>query len=244
MKISPHTNSMYNWAIILLLFLAVVASYSRQAFPVNLLISILTCSVLDILIKKFLLKKKFSFPSTAIISGTIIGSIAPFSSNPLLVIVASIVAILSKHIIRFKGTNVFNPAATGLLVSLAIFSLNDEWWAATSYNIIGYAIPLAFLLIIANYKSRKLGISLSFLLTLAILYYISGFISLSFLPYYFAFIMLSEPKTSPYKIKEQIIYGILMAILLFVLLSYSIKYSFFIALLIGNIAYALYKYFK
>ena len=62
------------------------------------------------------------------------------------------------------------------------------------------------------------------------------------LPFYFAFIMLSEPKTSPNAPKEQVAFGVAVAILIFVLDAH-IKYSFLVALLAGNLAYAAYRNF-
>jgi len=250
-KLSAYLNSMYVWTIVLLLILAIIASLSRNAFPVSLVIAILSASVFDLLLKR-LYKKPLRFPFSAAITGAIIGSIAPFTASPLIVILASLVAILSKFLIRIKGFNIFNPATLGLLVSLALFSLGDEWWVAVSYNFLGFSIILTPLLILANYKAMKLRTSLSFLLVISILYSLTGFVNVPYtsegaisflysLPYYFAFIMVSEPKTSPYRSKEQIIFGISVAVLLFIFMYYSIPYSFFISLLLGNLGYALYR---
>lgn len=250
-RFSNYLHSMYVWTIILLVFLAVVASFARSAFPINLLIAVITATALDILIKKVWLKKT-GMPFSAIISGIIIGSIAPFNAPVSVVVLASAVVILSKFLIRFND-HVFNPAALGLLVSLSLFGLGDEWWAAgASVNILGAALTLTPLLILASYKAGKLGVSLPFLLATAILYHAMGIATISLsganiirfldsLPYYFGFIMVSEPRTSPYIRKEQIAFGISVAVISVLLTIYSIKYALFIALLLGNLAYALYR---
>jgi Na+-translocating ferredoxin:NAD+ oxidoreductase RnfD subunit len=245
--------SMYLWTIFLLSFLAVTVSYKYRLFPVNLLLAILATSTLDVIIKKFLLKRDFDFPFSAIITGIIIGSIAPFNSSPLVILLASVASIVSKFLIRIKGFHIFNPATFGLFVSLFTFNLGDQWWAAESFNLNGFFFNLTPLLVIANYKARRLYVAIPFLLTISILSYSTGFIkphslaindiasSLFAFPYYFAFIMVSEPKTSPAKKNEQIIFGICVAILSFILTFYGVKYSLLIALLLGNFAYALYR---
>lgn len=253
MRLSDYFQSMYVWTILLLAFLAVVASYARDAFPTNLLVAVIAAAVLDVGIKKIVLKRKISAPLSAIITGIIIGSIAPFNASPLIVIIAASLAILSKFIIRFKDLHIFNPAALGLVISLFLFSLGDEWWAAVGYNVFGYAITLTPLLIFANYRAMKLKVSLPFLLTVAVLSHLTGIIRLnSFdpadtlrflvaLPYYFGFIMVSEPRTSPYQTKEQISFGVSVAVLTVILTLYSVAYALFLALLIGNLGYALYR---
>ncbi|MBS3055062.1 MAG: RnfABCDGE type electron transport complex subunit D [Candidatus Aenigmarchaeota archaeon] len=248
-----YAYSMYTWAIIFLSLLVVVASYIYRTFPLNIFIAVITTSVLDVLLKKFFLKRAISFPSSAIITGLIIGSIAPINSSFLVVLLASFVAILSKYLIRIKGSHIFNPATLGLLVSLFAFSLGDEWWAAIGFNYLGYTLTLTPLLILPNFKARKLAVSIPFLVIVGLLYYFTGFITISSnsvqgivsflvaMPYYFGFIMVSEPKTSPFKTKQQVAFGLFVGILTFVLSFYSIKFALFIALLIGNLIYFLYR---
>ncbi len=251
MSLKDYLNSMYVWTIVLLLFLAAAASITLKIFSWNLIIAIFVCSVFDILIKKFFLKKALSFPFSAFITGTIIGSIITFNAPLFAVLTACVFAIASKNLVRLKFGHIFNPATLGLLVALAFFNLGDEWWAAIGFNFLGLIIPISVILILANYKAMKLRVSIPFLIVVAALYYITDFVKitspigiLSFvnvLPFYFAFIMLSEPKTSPYKTNEQIVFGISLAILYFSLDFFGIKFPFFIALLIGNLAYALYR---
>src|SRR5438445_360661 len=73
---------------------------------------------------------------------------------------------------------------------------------------------------------KKFYVAIPLLLTLSIFTYFTGYLNPSSIstdgilnyffsfPYYFAFIMVSEPKTSPYKKKEQIVFGIGTALLL------------------------------
>ncbi len=248
-----YFKSMYVVAIVLLLLLAAVASYNLRTFPANLAIAVAACSVLDVLIAKFILKREFRFPYSGFISGTIIGSIAPLNASAVAILVAAGVAIGSKYVIRIKGRHLFNPATLGLLVSLLLFSIGDQWWAASAgFHISGYVIPLTLLLVVPNYLAGKLRVSVPFLVLTAVLFLASGAVNaqlsaaglltlVSTLPFYFAFIMLSEPKTSPGKPKGQAVFGIVVAVLYFALdLRHSV-FPYFFALLAGNLAFALFR---
>lgn len=251
-RLSGYFSSMYPVTGFLLLLCAAVSSYAIRTFPVNLIIAITACALLDLAIKKLFLKRELKFPSSAVISGIIIGSIAPLNAPVIAVLVAAAVAIVSKYLIRIKGRHIFNPATLGLLIALSLFKLGDMWWAAAGINVLGFAIPLTLILIIANYKAGKLKVAVPFLLATAVLYAATQFVSvpltamglLSFfasMPYYFAFIMLSEPRTSPNVPKEQVVFGVAVALLVFLLDFSHAKYPFFIALLAGNLAYSLYR---
>ena len=248
-----YLGSMYPVTGFLLLLLAAVASYNLKVFPTSLLVAIAACSLLDAAANKLFLKKGLKFPSSAVISGIIIGSIAPLNAPLQVIFLASAVAVASKYLIRIKGHHIFNPATLGLLVSLWLFGLGDQWWAAAgSLNFLGFAIPLTLVLIIASYKADKLKVAIPFLLVTGVLYAATQFVGVpltasgllafvSSMPYYFAFIMLSEPKTSPYAPRQQVVFGIAVAVAYFLLDFGHVRFPFFIALLAGNLAYSLHR---
>lgn len=234
-------NSVYVWVMIALSIMAIAGMYVNgfeKTLPV-ILVAILTTSILDILIEK-LIHKRMIFPYSAIISGLIIGSIVSFEDPLHVPLLAAAIAIISKHAIKFKIYHVFNPATFGLFVSFLIFSKFDSWWATIP-------ILMPFLVIIA-WKIKRLYISLPFLIVFAISSHFSGYIplqsldSLLALPYYFAFIMAVEPKTTPISRNQQITFGIALAILMFLLaFVVRIPYAIFISLLALNFIYFLYK---
>ena len=252
-SLSEYFKSMYAVTVVLLLLLAAVASYNLSVFPAALVVAIAACCTLDLLIAGVFLKKGFRFPYSGFISGTIIGSIAPINASVVAVLVAAAVAIASKYAIRIRGHHVFNPATFGLLVSLGLFRLGDVWWAAAAgFNVGVLFVPLTLFLIIANVKADKLKVSIPFLLVTAVLFAATEFVRvpltaagvLSFassMPYYFAFIMLSEPKTSPNVPREQVIFGVAVAAVYFLLDFSHVRFPFFVALLAGNLAYSLYR---
>lgn len=266
MKFTKYFRNMYYVTIAVLLVVAVVENIDH-GFPINLVVAVLVASVLDVAIKRLWLKRKPEIPLSAIITGLIIGTVS-FNAPILGVLIATILAIISKFVIRLKGSHIFNPAVFGVVISQA---LNPAAHGAASNAIThgaaqvaegfgpgGLAVSIALvpLLLFANYKARKLWTSIPFLIASALLFYFTGLVSLNslniqeifmfldVLPWYFAFIIVSEPKTSPWVKKEQIIFGIGIAILsvlpLFILGFYSHVVALG-ALLLGNAIYATYR---
>jgi len=250
---------MYYVTIAVLLVVAAVESIGR-GFPVNLIVAVLTASVLDVVIKRLWLKRKHVMPLSAIITGLIIGSVSVSVPVPY-VIIATILAILSKFVIRLKGSHIFNPAVFGVVIP-QVFNQAAHGAADNAMQVVegfgpgGFAVSITLvpLLIFANYRAKKLWISIPFLIATALLFHFTGLTSLNslnaqnifsfleVLPWYFAFIIVSEPKTSPYGKNEQVVFGIGIAIL-------SVLATFILGthggalavLLLGNLIYAVYR---
>ncbi len=242
---------MYLWAIALLSAIAIFSSYELGEFPYALVLSVLIAALIEILIRRFYQRQRFKIPISGLITGLIVGSVAPISAPLLLVSIAITIAVLSKFFIRYKGGNIFNPAAIGLVVALAIFGAGDEWWAAGNYNIYGLAVTLTPILIILAYESRRLTMALSFVSADLLLMIATGalvhvsvdsIVGLLFgVNYYFAFVMLVEPKTSPYGKYAQIAYGASAAGFYLGLSFLRIQYPLLITLLMVNILYFIYR---
>ncbi|MDE1768542.1 MAG: RnfABCDGE type electron transport complex subunit D [Candidatus Micrarchaeota archaeon] len=242
-------GAMYIWSIVLLLLLDIYSSYTLGQFPFGLILAVLVASIAEIAFTSYHLKHNLKIPFSGIITGMIIGSVAPISVQPVAIAIACILAISSKFLIKIKGSNIFNPAALGMLVGLGIFSIGDEWWAASNVNLYSIAIPLAIILVISAYQAKRLITAFSFIVVATLVGVILsrhiniaslGFALLS-VNYFFAFLMLTEPKTSPTKNMAQALYGVGIAIIYSILAISGVSYSYFVALLFGNAAYAIYR---
>lgn len=254
--------SMHYVTIGVLVLVAAVESIGR-GFPVNLSVAVLTASGLDLAIKRLWLKQKPTLPLSAIITGLIIGSVS-VNAPVLGAFIAAVLAILSKFIIRLKGSHIFNPAVFGVIISQVLNPAahgpvaHGASQVVEGFGVGGFTVNLSLvpLLIFANYRARKLWISIPFLSATALLYYFTGLASLpslnaqavlrflEVLPYYFAFIIVSEPKTSPNGKKEKLVFGIGIAILSVLPLLIFGFYSHvvaLVALLFGNVMYAAYR---
>lgn len=167
---------------------------------------------------------------------------------------------VAKFFIKVNKKNIFNPVVFGIAMVTAIslivpaidtppatFEILDF-----RYNIFNMAAPLAFVFIALSliFNTRRVNrfpLALSFIipsLLIGLLFsmetnqYILYALSISFT----GAVIIVEPKTSPSKQKQQIIYGITMAFLVVGLYFLKVPNSIFIGLFMGNIFYALYNY--
>jgi enediyne biosynthesis protein E5 len=250
MKIGAHhVASMYLIVIALLVALAGIAAYSAGIFPVSLVAAVLACILMELALVRAQ-GKKLRLPMSAIITGLIIGSVAPITAPILLVILASAIAESTKFFIKLKSRNVFNPAAIGLLVALILFGVGDEWWASPSIHFHGLLVPLAGILIISAWQSRRLfvGLAAAAIATIGTAA-LSGFFEIGLLTsalavnYYFVFLMATDPKTSPNSIPGQILYGSMVSALALILIMAHVQYSLLIALALANLSYAAFRVF-
>lgn len=262
MNLGKYFRSMYYVTIAVLAVVAVSQSIGR-GFPINLVVAVLTTSVLDVAIKGLWLKRRPAMPLSAIITGLIIGSVS-VNAPVIGVFVASILAIFSKFVIKLKGSHIFNPAVFGVVISQFASPAahgpvaHESARAVEGFSVGGLtvALPLVPLLILANWRARKLWISIPFLAASALLYYFTGlanldssnaqdiFKFLAVLPYYFAFIIISEPKTTPYAKIEQVVFGVgiaALSVLPLIIFGFYSHVVALIALLLGNLIYAIYR---
>lgn len=265
-ELKKYFQNMYYVTIAVLVVVAIVESIGR-GFPLNLVVAVFASSFLDVAIKMFWLKRNPAMPLSAIITGLIIGMVSV--NVPVLgVLIAAVLAIVSKFIVRLNGRHIFNPAVFGVLISMAfnpaahnavanaaghIAQSSSE--VAAGFGPGGFSVSLILvpLLLFANHRARKLWTSIPNIVASAFLFYFAGLASFNLLnlsefiefiqvlPFYFAFIIISEPKTSPYDRKYQAAFGVGIAILsvlpLFILGSYF-HIGALAAVLAGNLIYA------
>lgn len=264
MRIIAQLPSMYYVAISVLSVVAVVESIGR-GFPVNVVVAVLTTSILDVVLKRLWLKKAFAMSLSAIITGLIVGTVS-MNAPVVGTFIAALLAILSKFIIRWKNSHIFNPAVFGVV---AVQLLNPAAHGGGSmahgasqvvqgFGPGGLAVSmwLVPLLLFANWRAKKLWVSIPFLVATALLFRFTGLASLNslniqdifkfleVLPYYFAFIIVSEPKTSPWTKNEQIVFGIgiaTLSVLPLLIFGFYSHVTALVALLVGNLVYRAYR---
>jgi hypothetical protein len=179
--------------------------------------------------------------------------------NPVRGVLVMLLLYISKFLIKYKKQNIFNPVvfAIGITTLLALFipgmDLPPLDWSGIDirFSIFGTAFPLSLIFITLSLifnvgRIRKHPLALSFIASSLLL----GFIINSYDGNYLSFIIsaafigsaiIVEPKTSPVKTREQIIYGISMALLIMGLSLLKVPNVPIIGLLIGNALYFLYK---
>lgn len=246
-------STAYVYPIVIMSILIIVSSFILGILPYGVLVAVLVCVVAESLFRKALHQKSWKQISlSAIITGLIIGGIAPQNPPLLLVAFAGVIAIASKFVLKWKHVQIFNPAALGLLLALAVFASSDVWWAETTYSIYGFAVSLAPFLIMASWQMRRLPASFAFVFGSLMLGFAGTGFPGTFSPasiiavifsinYMLAFLMLADPKTSPQPAAHQIIYGLGIAVLIYLVSIYHISYPILVGLLAGNLLLAFYR---
>lgn len=209
-------------------------------------IVVVTTTILDLLIeyiksKKNRMEHSIFFPNSALISGLFIGGLLTQNLQWYVYVLAGIIAILSKHLIKFQQKHIFNPANFGVLLVSVIFDAAHTWWISS---------PIVLVLIFGVFiiwRLRRFDLTISFLISY---FLINSIIELSrgnsfndiYLTiinggviYFFSMYMLIEPRTHPNGRNQRIVYGILVAIL-FIAFHFLIpQHDLPLALAVGNI---------
>jgi enediyne biosynthesis protein E5 len=191
--------------------------------------AILAAGVVDALILRAR-KKAWEFPSGAVLTAMIVAMVLRAQEPWYVTSVTSVIAVLSKYALRSRTANVFNPAALAIIVSFYLFHTGQSWWGAlTELPPVVKVLLIAAGVFIAG-RVNKMPLVLAFLGTYFALFTITAFVS-NPLPVaeifrtpdieaalYFAFIILTDPPTSPAKYPDQIICGLIVA---------AVSYAFF-----------------
>lgn len=170
--------------------------------------------------------KKFQVTQSAFISGLIIGIVLSGDNRWWVIVLAAIFAITSKHLLRVNSKHIFNPAASGIFLSIILLGAFTEWRGAYLWYILA---PFGTYFV---YKIKKLEILAGFVLVFFTLFGIQALILevpltnvLGYLNYFYLFIMLIEPKTTPVKQVGKVIFGAGAAALIFVLTELGVKFD-------------------
>ena len=235
----PDSKILLIYSLLVIAFANSFAVGFNKTIP-QLAICVISALAADFVLKLFLTGKKV-FSQSAIISGLFIGMVFSPETPFAFLVFACAVAMLLKHFVRMNFLNVFNPAVSGMLVTLLVFPVVAEgWW--------GYGIPWLVVLLglLVCLKADRLYASLSFVLSYFILYLLllvfsnglaltqAAQSSFTFLPLFMGFLMLVDPMTSPPKKKPQIAYGFLAALFSIALLVLHSSFFLYAGLLAAN----------
>lgn len=212
--------------IIFLLVSTAVAMYQAGQFYPQVIVIPVIAAVADFAVNYYKNKRK-DIPFSAIISGLIIASIMPQLSLPVQVI-AALLAVVQKHVIRWKGSHIFNPAAFSVLITSLLFSTAPSWWIAVS--------PVVLVFLLTANMVRRLPIAVSFYAFHVLLSGASIAAMLDYTAIFFALVMAVEPKTTPLSQKGMVVFGAWIAVLSAVVHYTGLSIDpFIIALLVMNI---------
>jgi Na+-translocating ferredoxin:NAD+ oxidoreductase RnfD subunit len=211
--------------LIVILTMLVGVALMRAGLTVMpmLLASVIAAVIVDVPILR-LRGRAWSFPSGAILTGMIVAMVLSPQEPWYVAVCTSIIAIVSKWIFRIGTANVFNPAALGLVITFYVFHTGQSWWGALPelpFEALAVLITTGYF--IAS-RVNKMPLVLSFLGIYFLLFTSVTFVSdpsrvveIFRAPdlhavLFFAFIILTDPPTSPIRYADQIVCGVLVAI--------------------------------
>ena len=211
------------YLVCLALFLA--AKDKDSAFTLAALLAIASAVVIEALIL-YLKTKTLQITESAIITGSIIGYVVSSDEAWWKIIFTAVLAILSKHVIRFRKRHVFNPAAFGIFISTILLGVSTQWKGTYLWYIM---IPFG---VYFAYKIRKVEIVFGYAIISLVLFGAQAFfqkVSLlnifGYFSYFYIFVMVIEPKTTPLNSLGKYIYGAGTAAFIFILTETGAKFD-------------------
>ena len=222
--------------IFLIAFTVYLAILDKNA---SLLLSVLLCVAVAVLAEDclFLLKKrKIVFSDSAVITGLIIGFVLGCGQAWYVYVLASAIAIISKDLIRIQKRHIFNPAAFGIFSVTLLLAATTQWKGTYQWYIL-FPAGIYF-----TYRIHKMSLLISYAVVAlslwgiqALLQHVNVMYIFGYLSYFFIFIMLIEPKTTPLTWMGKMLFGSIVALSIFILTELGVRFDVELcSLLIGN----------
>lgn len=200
-------------------------------------------------------RRSSRFPSSAILSGMIVGFVLSPVTPPAITAAVGILATLGKHLFATERWHVFNPAALALLVAVPLFGTGQSWWGALPD--LGWPFTIVLLAAGAFIVDRinKFPLVLSFLGVLFGLSTLLGRVDpvtaaeMFRTPFvqatlFLAVFMLTDPPTAPARYAEQVLIGALVGAASVIAEAFGGGQVYLlIGVLAGNVALALRRWF-
>ncbi|MBI4706435.1 MAG: RnfABCDGE type electron transport complex subunit D [Candidatus Omnitrophica bacterium] len=212
--------------IYLFVFAVFLALKERDfAFLAAVAIAVIAAVSVESLILYFK-TKKLQIAESSVITGLIIGCVVASDEAWWMFILAASLAISSKYILRFQKKHIFNPAAFGIFLTIILFGVPTEWKGTYLWYIL---VPFG---IYFAYKIRKLEIVLGYTIISLLLFGTQDLLRelplgniFGYFSYFYIFVMVIEPKTTPVKSLEKYIFGAGLAVLIFVLTEAGARFD-------------------
>jgi Na+-translocating ferredoxin:NAD+ oxidoreductase RnfD subunit len=207
------------------------------AFLFTTFVALVSAIIID-LAASYFKNKKFSISESSIISALIIGFVLAGDSPRWVVAAAVLLALSSKYLIRFNKKHIFNPAAFGIFLSILLFGATTQWKGTFFWYLL---LPAGLYF---TYKLRKLELIIGYFAVALALFGAQALLNrvplvniIGYFSYFYVFIMLIEPKTTPIKSLAKFIFGIGAAVLIFIFIQAQVRFdSELAALLILNLS--------
>jgi enediyne biosynthesis protein E5 len=193
------------------------------------------------------LRRRLSWPSSALLSGLIVAFVLGPSEPHWVTFAVGALATGSKNLLRTRLGHVFNPAALALVLSVPLFGTGQSWWGA-----LANLSPLWLVLLLAGGafildRLNKFPLALTFLGIYFGLFAFGALLEpgrvaeMFRVPFvnaacFLACFMLTDPPTSPGRRDDQVWFGGLVAIVSAVAQLVGVGQTYLlVGLLAGNL---------
>ena len=242
--------------IILIILVALAAPKEGIALVApGLANAVLVAGLLDLLMLR-LTRNTWEFPSGAVLTGLLIAMILTPQEPWYVTSCTSAIAIASKYIFRTRSANVFNPAALAVVATFYLFDTGQNWWGALpEIPLVALAVLFATGIFIAD-RVNKIPLVLIFLGAYFVLFTLAAYLSdpakvseIFRAPdlqavLFFAFFILTDPPTSPVKYPDQLVCGVIVALVSFAIFEWvGAAYYLLAGVLVGNIWEAWHRWY-
>ena len=234
---------------IILVILAAIAAPGEgvRAVVIGLASSSIAAGLVDLFILRAR-KKVWEFPSGAVLTAIIVTMVLRAQEPWYVPTVTSVFAVLSKYVVRSRSANVFNPAALAMIAAYYVFHASQSWWGALPEVTAWAQAVLVITGIFITDRVNKMPLVLAFLGAYFLLFTVTAFVgdphwvSEIFRPpdleaaLFFAFIILTDPPTSPAKYPDQIVCGVIVAVVSYAFFEWGgVVYYLLAGVLAGNV---------
>ncbi len=235
---------------LLLVLLTAIAAPGEGAGVVmrNMGAAVLAAGSVDLIILR-LRNGTWEYPSGAVLTAMIVAMVMRAQEPWMVPVTASVLAVLSKYVIRTRHANVFNPAALALVLIFYLMPHGQSWWGALPdvSPLWLRAVLLAGGLYLTS-RVNKLPLVLTFLGAYFCLFTATAFVGdprhvaeIFRSPdidavLYFTLIILTDPPTSPPKYQGQWVFGIIAAVGSYaVFMTLGVAWFLLAGVLAGNV---------
>lgn len=240
--------------LVILVALAAPSEGIRLVAP-GLASAVIVASLIDVLALRWT-RNSWEFPSGAVLTGLFVAMVLTPHEPWYVPACTSAVAIASKYIARTRSANVFNPAALGLVATFYFFSTGQSWWGA-----LPEISPFALIVLVATGafitdRVNKAPLVLVFLGTYFLLFTMAAYVGdprkvaeIFRAPdlhavLFFAFFILTDPPTSSVKYPDQLVFGVMVALVSYAIFEWvGAAYYLLAGVLVANIWEAWHRWY-
>lgn len=234
-------------AILTILLILAAPHEGVRAVAPGLLSAVAAAALLDAAILRSR-RTHWNFPGGAILTAMIVAMVLRAQEPWYVVTVTAVLGVLSKYLLRSRAANVFNPAALAIVITFFVFHTGQSWWGA-----LPEVTPIAQLalagggILIAD-RVNKMPLVLAFLGSYFLLFSVTAFVGspqhvaeIFRAPdlqaaLFFAFIILTDPPTSPVRYPDQLICGAIVGIVSYAVFEWAGAVYYLLAgVLAGNL---------